>query len=122
MRGARILVVDDERAAVEILARFMAASGHRVDGAGSAEAAVEALRGGAYDFVLLDVVLPGRTGLQALAELRTLTRAPIHVMSGMNDDEMRKDAMLLGASGFFGKPLDLGLILAAIDALPPAAE
>jgi DNA-binding response OmpR family regulator len=122
LRGARILVVDDEPAAVEILTRFMEAKGHAVEGAGSAEAAAEALRRGAYDFVLLDVVLPGRTGMQALAELRTLTRAPIHVMSGLNDEETRKDILLLGASGFFGKPLDLPAILAAIDALPPAAE
>ncbi len=121
MRDARILVVDDEPAAVEILLRFLEAKGHRVDGAGSAEDAAEALRGGAYDCVLLDVILPGRTGLQALAELRTLTRAPIHVMSGQNDDDTRKDALLLGASGFFGKPLDLAAIVAAIAALPPAA-
>ena len=121
VRGARILVVDDEPAAVEILTRYFEASGHRVAGAGSAEAAIEALRGGAYDFVLLDVVLPGLTGLQALAQLRTLTPAPIHVMSGTNDEEMRTDARLLGASGFFGKPLDLAAILAAIAELPPAA-
>ena len=55
--------------------------------------------------------------LQALAQVRTLTQAPIHIMSGMNDDEMRTDARLLGASGFFGKPLDLPAILAAIDAI-----
>jgi two-component system response regulator PfeR len=99
----------------------METNGHGVDGAGSAEDAVLALRRGTYDLVLLDVVLPGRTGLQALAELRTLTRAPIHIMSGMNDEEMRKDAQLLGAAGFFGKPLNLAAIIAAIDALPPAA-
>jgi two-component system response regulator PfeR len=122
LRGARILVVDDEPANVEILLRFLESRDHRVVGTGSAEDAAEALRRGVFDFVLLDVILPGLTGLQALAELRTLTRAPIHVMSGQNDDEMRKDALLLGASGFFGKPLDMASILAAIDALPPAAE
>ncbi|MFI5362946.1 MAG: response regulator [Elusimicrobiota bacterium] len=121
MRGARILIVDDEPAAVEILLRFLSLKGHRPAGAGSAEEAVDVLRRAACDFVLLDIVLPGRTGLQALAELRTLTKAPIHMMSGQNDAEMRKDAMLLGASGFFGKPLDLEAILAAVDALPPAA-
>jgi DNA-binding response OmpR family regulator len=118
LRGARILVVDDEPPAVEILSRYLASRGHSVAGAGSAEAAADALRRGAFDLVLLDVVLPGRTGLQALAELRSLTRAPIHVMSGQNDDETRTDARLLGASGFFGKPLDLDEVLAAIDALP----
>lgn len=121
LRGARILVVDDEPASVEILARLLEARGHRVAGAGSAEAAAAALRRESYDFVLLDVVLPGRTGMQALAELRTLTRAPIHAMSGLNDEETRKDILLLGAAGFFGKPLDIESILAAIEALPPAA-
>lgn len=121
MRGARILVVDDEPAAVEVLSRFMEVGGHSVDGAGSADEAAAALRRRTYDFVLLDLIMPGRTGLQALAELRTLTRAPIYVMSGLNDGETRKDVLLLGAGGFFGKPLKLAEILAAIDALPPAA-
>jgi DNA-binding response OmpR family regulator len=119
LNGARILVVDDESVAIDILTHFLEAKGHRVDGAGSAEEAVDILRRNSYDFVLLDNVLPGRTGLQALAELKTLTRAPIHMMSGMNDGDMRQDALLLGANGFFGKPLDLPAILAAIEALPP---
>ena len=113
--------MDDEPVAVEILSHFFETKGHRVDGAASAEEAFEALRGGSYDLVLLDIVLPGCTGLQALAQMKNLTRAPIHIMSGMNDGETRKDALLLGAAGFFGKPLDLPAILAAIEALPPAA-
>ena len=122
MRGARILIVDDEKTALEILMRYLGMKGHRVVGANSAENAAEVLKTGAFDFVLLDVVLPGRTGLQALAEFRTLTRAPIHVMSGQSDEDSRRDALLLGASGFFGKPLDLPRVLAVIDALPgPAA-
>ena len=50
--------------------------------------------------------------------LATAEALPIHVMSGMNDGETRKDALLLGASGFFGKPLEIPAILAAIEALP----
>ena len=108
--------------AVDILSRYLGAHGHSVAGAGSAEEALAALRAGSFDMVLLDVVLPGRTGLQALAEMRTATSAPIHMMSGQNDDDTRQDARLLGASGFFGKPLDLAAILAAIaELLPPPA-
>jgi DNA-binding response OmpR family regulator len=110
--------VDDEPSAVEIVTRFLEAKGHRVAGAGSAEDAAVALREGKFDLVLLDVVLPGRTGLQALAEFRKLTPSPIYIMSGMSDPESRKDAMLLGASGFFGKPIDFAEVVAAIAALP----
>jgi DNA-binding response OmpR family regulator len=118
LRGARILVVDDERLSVEMLGRYLSAKGHRVSGAGSAEEAAGLLRAGDFDLILLDVVLPGATGLQALAVLRRLSRAPIHMMSGNSDDDARHDARLLGASGFFGKPLDLGAVTALIDGLP----
>jgi DNA-binding response OmpR family regulator len=111
-------VVDDEPAVVEVLTRFLEKAGHRVAGAGSAEAAVAALQKETYDFVLLDLVLPDITGLQSLARLKKLTPAPIHVMSGLNDSETKGDALLLGATGFFGKPLDLPAVLAAIDKLP----
>lgn len=110
--------MDDEPAAVEILTRFLHAGGHRVQGAGSAEDALEALKGGTFDLVLLDLVLPGLTGLQALSALKKLTPAPIHMMSGLCDDETRRDALLLGASGFFGKPLNLAAVLAVVHALP----
>ncbi|MDE2489793.1 MAG: response regulator [Elusimicrobia bacterium] len=120
MKAARILIVDDERSTVEVLSRFLVSRGHAAAGAASAEEAVATLRGGAYDLVLLDVVLPGITGLQALPSLRALTRAPLYVMSGQSDDDSRRDALLLGADGFLGKPLDLKAVEAAIAALPDA--
>ncbi|MFI5345790.1 MAG: response regulator [Elusimicrobiota bacterium] len=121
MRDASILVVDDEKPSVEMLSRYFALKGHRVAGAGSAEAAADMLKTRAFDFILLDIVLPGRTGLQALADFRKLTKAPIHIMSGDGDEEARRDALLLGASGFFAKPMDLAAVSAEIDALPDRA-
>lgn len=123
MNGARVLVVDDEQMTVDILSRFLASKGHFVAGAYSAEEALDALKSSRYDMVMLDVVLPGRTGLQALADIRRLTTAPVYVMSGMNDDESRKDALLLGATEFFAKPFDFEQVLGAIAALKaPRAE
>jgi DNA-binding response OmpR family regulator len=121
VRGASILMVDDEKPSVEILTRYFALKGHRVTGAGSAEAADVLLRRERFDLVLLDIVLPGRSGLQSLADFRKLTNAPLHVMSGDGDEEARKSALLLGAAGFFPKPLDLAEISAVIDALPERA-
>ena len=113
--------MDDDAPTIEIASRVLRARGHSVASAGSAEAGAAALAAAAFDLVLLDVVLPGKTGLQALAEFRALTRAPIHVMSGNSDEDARRDALLLGASGFLGKPLDLSAVAALADALPPRA-
>lgn len=118
MNAARILVVDDERPNIEILARTLAAKGHATIAAESAEEALAALASTTCDLVLLDQVLPGATGMQSLGKLAALTRAPIYMMSGNSDDETQLDAKLLGAKGFFAKPLDINEILAVIAALP----
>jgi DNA-binding response OmpR family regulator len=118
MRAARILAVDDEPMNVEILARFLEAKGHAVVGAGDCDAAVAALRERRFDLLLVDLVLPGRTGLEAIPEFSALTQAPIHIMSGLNDPDTRRDSLLLGAAGFLPKPLDLEQVCALIDALP----
>jgi|GEM_PF-2339959 len=118
MREARILAVDDEPMNVEILARYLQSKGHRVAGAADAEEALAALRAGSFDLVLVDVVLPGRTGLEVLPELAQLTQAPIHIMSGSNDDDTRRDALMLGAAGFLPKPIDLEALTTLVADLP----
>ena len=118
VKSAKVLVVDDERAILEIVQRALAQRGHLATGADSAEGAASALSAAAFDLVLLDHVLPGVTGMQALSKLRTLTKAPIHIMSGYTGDDTHKDVMLLGATGFLPKPIDLTMLFALIDALP----
>lgn len=121
MKSAKVLVVEDERENLEILLRCLEQRGHAGVGAGSAEAAAQALEKSAFDLVMLDHVLPGETGMQALPRLRALTSAPIHVMSGYSDDETRRDAELLGASGFLPKPIELDGLYALLDSLPERA-
>lgn len=118
MKAAKVLVVDDERANLEILLRCLAQKGHTGAGAESAEEAARALSAGTFDLVLLDHVLPGQTGMQALPRLKSLTRAPIHIMSGYSDDDTRRDAELLGAAGFLPKPIELEALAALLDSLP----
>lgn len=113
-----MLVVDDDAPSLEIIARMLAKKGHRATTVASAEAAAGRLGEERFDAVLLDHVLPGVTGAQALRQLRTLTTAPIFIMSGYNDPEFGKDALLLGAAGFFPKPLDFSAVLARLEALP----
>lgn len=121
MKTARVLLVDDEIPILEILERALAQRGHTVTGVDSAEAAKTALSAASFDLILLDHVLPGVTGMQILGKLRTLTKAPIYIMSGYTGDDTRKDVMLLGAAGFLPKPIDLSELFALIDALPEKA-
>jgi two-component system response regulator FixJ len=55
------------------------------------------------------------TGLQALSEIAQRSLAPVLVMTGHADEELRKDAMLLGAKAFLYKPFDLGLLLRTVE-------
>lgn len=112
-------MVDDERPSIEIIARILTARGHASVGAASAEEALKKLSQESFDLVLLDLVLPGITGLQALAPMKALTKAPIHIMSGQTDSETAKDALALGAAGFLPKPLDLKGLAALVESLPP---
>ena len=113
-----MLLVDDEPTNIEVLARSLELKGHRGTGAGSADAAAMALASASFDLVMLDHVLPGATGMQSLGRLRALTKAPIFIMSGYTDDDTRKDAMLLGASGFLPKPIDLAAIFEVLESIP----
>lgn len=113
-----MLVVDDESLNVEMLKRALENEGHHATGAGSAEAAAAALSAGSYDFVLLDHVLPGATGMQSIGRLRGLTTSPIYIMSGYSDDDTRRDALLLGASGFLGKPIEINDLFRILKELP----
>jgi len=112
---AKILIVDDEAVVREILSRQLAAWGHAVRIAASAEEALALLERESVDAVLLDNVLTGMTGLQALAELRRRSPAPVLLMTGHSDPEFAKDARLLGAADVFGKPLDAETLRLALD-------
>ncbi|MDX6769432.1 MAG: response regulator [Elusimicrobiota bacterium] len=118
MRGASVLVVDDDAPSLEIVARMLESKGHRVTLALSAERARAVLAALPFDAVLLDHVLPGATGTQCLREFRALTKAPLYIMSGYTDPEFQRDALLLGASGFLPKPLDFAALGALLEALP----
>lgn len=110
-----VLVVEDDQVNLDVLKRFLSARGFFVTGAGSAEDALQLLAGKAFDAILLDNVLPGMTGLQALGEIVALSKAPVLVMTGHADEELKKDSLLLGARSFLYKPFDFDLLARTIE-------
>ncbi len=105
-----ILVVDDEAEIRSSLEEILREEGYGVAGAGSAEEAMTLLRDAPYDVILLDIWLPGRDGLEMLAEISGWpleTRPEVVMISGHGTIETAVKATKLGAYDFLEKPLSL---------------
>jgi two-component system NtrC family response regulator len=102
-----VLVVDDEPAVRESL-RMLLKREYTVETAESVESALLAVTQSAPDLILLDVVMPGRNGLDLLPELRELAlEIPIVVLTATNTVAVAVEAMKLGAVDFVTKPFEL---------------
>jgi DNA-binding NtrC family response regulator len=117
-----ILVVDDEAAQRRLLGEFIRTLGFKPIEADSAEEALESVRQRRPAMVLLDVRLPGMSGLDALAEIRKLAGdLPILLITAYADLRQAVEAMKTGADDYLSKPVDLDELATAItDALGTA--
>jgi two-component system phosphate regulon response regulator PhoB len=104
---ARVLVVDDEPEVCEIVAAMLEAVGLAVDSVRSAEEALDRLRGGDCDLLVLDWNLPGISGIELCRVLRkdpTLAMLPILFLSGRTSSQDIVDAFASGADDYVSKP------------------
>jgi len=117
-----ILVVDDEPSQRQLLGGFVESLGFRAEEAASGEEALEAIRRAAPDMVLLDVRLPGISGIEVLAEIRQIAGdLPVLLITAHADLRQAVAAMKGGADDYLAKPVDLDELEAVIsDALGPA--
>jgi adenylate cyclase len=101
-----ILIVDDDAAACEALARLLQLEGYRPACAGDGREALEAMRRGTPALVLLDVNMPEVDGLRLLDEMRhdpSLREVPVVMMSGSSEPESVIEAKRLGANDYLIK-------------------
>lgn len=112
----RVLVVEDERELGRVLFDYLAEIGHHPEVVGSAEMALERLRREPPDAIVLDVKLPGMTGLEFL-ELQTVRASdvPIVAVSGHATEDQARDCLRLGALEFLAKPVPLGVLRTVLD-------
>src|SRR5262245_59582999 len=104
----RILVIDDDQSVCEVFGEFLHEIGHEPVITHTAETALDRLRVERPDAVLLDVCLPGMSGLDFMKQdaVRKL-RVPILVVSGRATESQAQEAMRAGAFDFIGKPVAL---------------
>jgi len=114
----RILLVEDDRQLRTSVARGLREAGYRVDGAGDGDRAVEMARAGGYDCVILDILLPGRDGLEVCRELRADGNwVPILMLTALDAVEHRIEGLDAGADDYLPKPFDFGELVARVRAL-----
>ena len=111
-----ILVVDDDRLVLAALSEGLRAAGYRVTSAASGEVALGVAGREAPDLALLDVRMPGMSGIELGRKLREQGGIPFLFLSAYGDQEIVKQATDEGALGYLVKPLDVQQIVPSIEA------
>jgi len=124
-----LLVVDDDRRIRDLLSRFLLAEGYRVTTADTAAEARAKLGGLRFDLLILDVMMPGQTGLEFARELRATSSVPILMLTARGEPESRIAGFESGADDYVGKPFEprelslrVASILKRVRPAPPHLE
>ena len=113
-RAASILVVDDEIEIVRVLERSLTAHGYTVFTADSGEEAVKMTAQHKSDLLLLDLLLPGMSGLEVCRRVRAESNVPIIVLSVKETEQDKVEALDLGADDYIQKPFSMNEVLARV--------
>jgi two-component system, OmpR family, KDP operon response regulator KdpE len=116
MNGPRVLVVDDEPQILRALETTLRGAGYEVDTADTAETALAHAAATPPDAVILDLVLPDRTGVEVARELREWTSVPILVLSAVGEERDKVEALDAGADDYVTKPFGIDELLARLRA------
>jgi two-component system KDP operon response regulator KdpE len=114
MTGARILVVDDEQQVLRLLRTALTERGYDVTTAASGEEALAASARRTPDVIVLDLMMPGISGLDVCREVRARSAVPIIVLSARGEERDKVLALDLGADDYLTKPFGMEELLARI--------
>jgi CheY-like chemotaxis protein len=118
---AKVLVIDDEQSAREMLRLALESGGHSVAEAEDGTSALEMIRGGRYDLVVADVMMPGKGGIETLFDIhRDFQGLKVIIVSGKVDvdsEAFRGLVTRFGASCILRKPFEVKDLLDAVSAL-----
>lgn len=115
MNDAAILLVDDEPAILTLLQTVLHKEGYtQVDSASTGEEAVEACQQKTYDLIVLDVMLPGRSGIDICPFIRVTTEAPILFLTAKSSDFDKLTGFAVGGDDYITKPFNPMEVVARI--------
>lgn len=113
----KILLVDDDQELCELLARYLEREGIETDLVHTGPEGLEKGLSDKYDAIVLDIMLPGMTGLEVLAELRHKSNIPVVMLTAKGDEMDRILGLEIGADDYLPKPCNPRELLARLRAV-----
>jgi two-component system KDP operon response regulator KdpE len=112
--AARVLVVDDEPQILRALRAALTGHGYEVQTADNGDEALDTIAVRPPDVVILDLVMPGKSGFEVVQDVRTWSHVPIVVLSARGQERDKVTALDLGADDYLTKPFGMDELLARI--------
>jgi two-component system, OmpR family, KDP operon response regulator KdpE len=116
MNAATVLIVDDEPQIRRVLSTMLASQGYGVIEARSGDEALDKIRHDRIDLILLDVNMPGRSGVETCAEIRRANDVPIIMLTVRNSERDKVQALDAGADDYVVKPFGAEELMARVRA------
>ncbi len=115
--GRPLLVVDDDRKLCELIRDYLGPLGWRVEMRHNGIEGLEEARLGAYEAVILDVMMPGMDGMEVLRELRKTSDVPVLMLTAMGEEADRISGLEVGADDYLPKTFSTRELLARLRAV-----
>ena len=113
----QLLIIDDDRALVNLLKRFLEAEGFHIDAAYDHDSGLASARTGQHELIILDVMLPGGSGFELLKALRHESTTPVLLLTARGEAVDRILGLEIGADDYLSKPFDPRELVARVRAV-----
>ena len=110
-----ILIIEDDKEINSLLCNVLSANQFRCESIYSGSQALETLKSGQFDLVLLDLMLPGIPGEELLREFRHFSNVPVIIVSAKEEMAVKVDMLRTGADDYITKPFDNNEVLARVE-------
>ncbi len=102
----KILVIDDDAELCELVGEYLESEGFEIDAEGSGDHGADRALESDYDLIILDVMLPGINGFEALRRIRSQSDVPVLMLTARGDDVDRIVGLEIGADDYLPKPFN----------------
>lgn len=115
--GNRVLIIDDDQKLCRLLSQYLGENGFQVCSAQDGPEGLKAISRELPDMIILDIMLPGKDGLEVLKEIRKDRALPVIMLTAKGDDTDRIVGLELGADDYLAKPFNPRELLARVKAV-----